>query len=72
MSGNIGSNGSGFQSGSPGNIRRELFTIDDFVFQERIDCSNVEKPTVDLDVLGVKHSTLQTLFGDTRHTTLND
>jgi len=71
MSGPIGSNGSGFTPGSRGNIQRPMFEMEGFTFQERFDFAS-DDPCIDIDIIGVKHRTLQKLLGDDRHIQLDD
>jgi hypothetical protein len=66
----IGSQGSGFQSGSPGNIFHRL-DLGDCVLQERFDCSNPSKPCIDYDIVGVSHKTVEKLLGADRHIPLD-
>ncbi len=70
MSGSIGSNGSGFAPGSPGNIYHRM-DLGEFTFQERFDLSDPSNPTIDYDIVGVPHSAVQKLLGDVRHIKLD-
>lgn len=66
MAGKIGSQGSGFEAGSKGNIFKQM-DLGDCVMQERFDFSDPNNPTVDYDIRGVSHRLNEKLLGEVRH-----